>query len=335
MKYINFFAGLLIAGGCFFVLFQKTDFHVITRVIYSSNVFYLLVSLGFIVLSLCVKSIRWHMLLAYFHGFNLSNVFTSFALGNMVNMLLPFRSGDLVRVFSLSKKERVSKASILGTVVYEHMLDFLALSFLFCTAILTYNFSISKWIKFPVFLLVFVCTVFLIFTFIFKKQIKRLENWANQPERDFSRLPYRIIRYLVNYVLLNLSLFFSYKEYLKLFSCTLLIWIINGCWLYFLFLSLDPSFKYFFGVGEVSALLLALTLAVMLPSAPSYAGTLHLATFLILRPTDLPHELILSYAIMIHGTGTIVAIIVGCISWLSTLKIKNPLIVLRRQIGEP
>jgi len=247
----------------------------------------------------------------------------SFSIGNMINMLLPFRSGDIVRVFTLSKQENMSKASILGTIVYEHVLDFLALSVLFSAAILTYNFPISRWIKFPTFFLTLGCGLFLISIFVFKDQIKKLEAWANDSKNGHSEFYYKIIRHFINYVVLNLSLFFSYKEYIKLFGYTIFIWIINGCWLYFLFLSLDPSFKYFFSVGEVSALLLSITLAVMIPSAPSYAGTLHLAVFIILRPTAIPPEVIISYAIMIHGSGTFMALMMGLINWLSSIKIKK------------
>ena len=320
LKYLKTFLGFIIALASLYVVFEKTNFVAISQIISSIRLSHLICALFFVSFSVLLKSLRWQLLLKFFTTFDLKDVFVSFSMGNMMNMLLPFRSGDLVKVFALSQKRNISKASILGTVVYEHILDFLALSLVFCVALLTYDFPISRWNKFPIFFLTLGCSFFLMCIFSFKEQIQKIKSWATNLPNDNQKLYMRLFRYFIKHVLANISLYYSCRDSLKIFTYTLLIWFINGCWLYFLFLSFNESFHYQFGIGEVSVLLLAMSLAVMVPSAPSYIGTLHLATVIVLRPTGIPRDLIISYAILIHATGTFVAIAMGFLSWISLLK---------------
>ncbi len=323
VKYLKFFVGLIITIFSLFAVFRKINFSEIFQIISAVNIKYLVFSIACLFFSLLLKSVRWQLLLNFFARFNFRDVFVALAIGNMLNMLLPFRSGDLIRVFALSKKEEVLKTSIFGTVVYEHALDLLSLLFIFCITILTYSFPISRWIKMPIFSLSLGCALFFIFIFIFKEKIKKLEKWINNSENSSEKIYFKIFRHFFNYVLLNITLSYSWKEYLNIFGYTVVMWMFNGLWLYFLFLSLDFSSHYQFGIGEISILILSTSLAVMVPSAPSYVGTLHLSTLVVLRPTGLPQELIVSYAILQHAISTLLAIVTGFVSWISVLDLKE------------
>lgn len=323
MKYVKYTIGALIAGASLYMVFKKTDFPLVLQTMRSIDLFWLFCSAIMLILSFLLKSLRWKYLLKYFNDFSLKDVFVSFSIGNMMNMLLPLRSGDLIRAFILSNDKKVSKASIIGTVVYEHILDFLMLFLVLCIATMSYDFLVSEWIKVPIFFLASCGVLFFIFSFIYKEKVQKIKKWKKESNYKMYDYLLKLFHLFVDKILCNLFLVYPRKELVKIFGYTLIIWLFYGIWLYTLFRCFDPGLNYHFSIGEVSTLMLALVLAVMIPSTPSYAGTMHMAILLVLQPTSIPQELIISYAILMHGSGTLIAIVIGLISWVHIINTKK------------
>ncbi len=70
-----------------------------------------------------VRAVRWRVLLTPMGRFPVSSLFPVVVIGYMANDILPARMGEVVRVYVLSQRERIPKASALGTVVVERLLD--------------------------------------------------------------------------------------------------------------------------------------------------------------------------------------------------------------------
>lgn len=128
MKYINLLIGVCVAFSSIYFVFSKIDFASMFQVMGSLHLGWILFSFSLTFLLIFFKSLRWHVLLKIVNKISFRDVFCSFSIGNMMNMLLPFRSGDVIRIVMLSKQKNTAKGPIVGTVVYEHVLDLLALS---------------------------------------------------------------------------------------------------------------------------------------------------------------------------------------------------------------
>lgn len=76
-----------------------------------------------------LRTMRWRIVL--FHcGVEVSNLrpFTALSLGYLLNMLLPFRMGDFVRVAILSRSARAKFSTVAASVVTERLIDLFAVA---------------------------------------------------------------------------------------------------------------------------------------------------------------------------------------------------------------
>ena len=76
-----------------------------------------------IVLDVTLRALRWRGLLAPIARLRLPTVAASLLVGYLANNILPARLGELVRSHHLGDRTGVSRASILGTVVVERVVD--------------------------------------------------------------------------------------------------------------------------------------------------------------------------------------------------------------------
>jgi uncharacterized protein (TIRG00374 family) len=88
---------------------------------------YLLVGGGFFMLTLAVRSWRWHRMLAVHQPLAYRACLSATCVGYLANNVLPLRLSDLVRVGALRQLTGVSGSRSLGTVVIERVLDILTL----------------------------------------------------------------------------------------------------------------------------------------------------------------------------------------------------------------
>lgn len=319
-KYLKCFVGLLITILSSFLILNKFDLDKITSTLKLINIYWLLFSCLFIVICMIIKSLRWQLLLHPIAKFKLKDTFIAFSIGNMFNMILPLRSGDISRAFFLVKNKNLSKISIFCTIVYEHIADLSTLLILFCIALLFYNYPMPKLLELFAFTLLICMIISISLLVIFKKYvsniIKKLENKLKKYSYNFF---FKALHTILNKILLSLPLSYSYKNLIKIIIYTLLIWIINGIHLYFLFFSFNSPYINHLGIGEISAIMVASGITAAIPSAPSYIGTLHLAIILTLKSTLIPTELIVAYTILIHAVGTSIPIIIGIPSLINNV----------------
>lgn len=84
-------------------------------------------------LDVLLRAIRWRVLVSSIATVPLRRVLAYLMVGYLANNVLPARAGELVRSHYLGDRERVSRVSILGTVLVERILDVVAL-LLLCAA---------------------------------------------------------------------------------------------------------------------------------------------------------------------------------------------------------
>lgn len=136
---------LLIITIIFLVMvFNKVDFAEILATIKKFEFKYLASIIGIFLLSLYTRGIRWKFLLMNdkrYSAFNLAEIFT---VGNMLNIFLPARAGDVYRAYHLGEEKGEKKLKIFGTIILERLFDGIAMFCILLCAILLY--SSAKWI---------------------------------------------------------------------------------------------------------------------------------------------------------------------------------------------
>lgn len=136
---------LLVITIIFLVLvFNKIDFAVLLETIKKFEIKYLVSIVGIFLLSLYTRGIRWKFLLMNEKKYSALNLAEIFTVGNMLNIFLPARAGDIYRAYYLGEEKGEKKLKIFGTIILERLFDGIAMFCILLGAILLY--SDAQWI---------------------------------------------------------------------------------------------------------------------------------------------------------------------------------------------
>ena len=85
-----------------------------------------------------VRAIRWRSLLSTPRPVGYGRLFSATMIGFMANNMLPLRLGEFVRAWALARREKLSKTTVLATVVVERVVDMLTLLSILAVALLVH-----------------------------------------------------------------------------------------------------------------------------------------------------------------------------------------------------
>jgi uncharacterized protein (TIRG00374 family) len=97
---------------------------------------WLAVAAGFLIVDVLVRAVRWQRLLDPVAHVALPPMLGYLLIGYLANNVLPARLGELVRCHYLGDRERISRATALGTVVVERVVDIVVVVAIAAVAIL-------------------------------------------------------------------------------------------------------------------------------------------------------------------------------------------------------
>ncbi|MGA1826170.1 MAG: lysylphosphatidylglycerol synthase transmembrane domain-containing protein [bacterium] len=238
--------------------------------------------------SIVFRAFRWQILLRRIKDISVIRLYHMWAIGLMINCVLPARMGDVIKAWILGQKEQIAITAPLATVVVERLYDLctvvLILSFVLATftfpAGQTYNW---KGVDYPIGLLLrkigisfFMIALFVIavlgilvyFPAQGRKKILRIFPGAMRE---------RLEDLLASFIL-GLDIFRRPIAAILAGLWSLGVWSSIMFCVYFLFRGFDLP------IGILGSFLLmsALGLCVALPQAPGFIGVFHLATEIVL-----------------------------------------------------
>lgn len=130
------FWGLLLTIGLLVYCFYDLDLYAIFHAISDLNIQYLIPLLFVEVIIAYIRATRFTYFVDAFKPAKIRVIFPIYCIGIMANLLMPYLTGQVARIYLLSKKAHVPKTSIFTTTVLEVLFDglaiiaiFLALSF--------------------------------------------------------------------------------------------------------------------------------------------------------------------------------------------------------------
>jgi glycosyltransferase 2 family protein len=115
--------GIAISVLAFALVFRSVDPQTTAGVLRSAAPSWLLLVAAFLVIDLVVRAVRWRALLAPISDVPLRSTLAYLLIGYLANNVLPVRLGELVRSHYVGDREGISRATALGTVVVERVLD--------------------------------------------------------------------------------------------------------------------------------------------------------------------------------------------------------------------
>jgi glycosyltransferase 2 family protein len=120
---VPLFIGYGLSIGC--LIWVLHDFHIMQAMREISNVNWrwVLVGMGFDVLSYGVQALRWKFLLTPFRKVKLTHAIRAVYAGLFANLVFPLRPGELLRCYLLSASEDISLGRVAGSVGVERLVD--------------------------------------------------------------------------------------------------------------------------------------------------------------------------------------------------------------------
>ncbi len=115
--------GLAISAIAVALVIRQVDLGAAWGVLREAAPAWVAAALACIALDVALRTLRWRALLAPVARLPLPSVAASLLVGYLANNVLPARLGELVRSHHLGDRTGISRASVLGTVVVERVVD--------------------------------------------------------------------------------------------------------------------------------------------------------------------------------------------------------------------
>jgi uncharacterized membrane protein YbhN (UPF0104 family) len=278
----------------------------------TANFSWLMLAIAAVLLGLFLKVWRWAMLVKNYQvRATKSRLFSAYFVGQAVNIILPLRGGDLVRIGFFADEPKILP-EIASTIVLEKYLDLIALS------------GMGLWISFRLSLdnelnvrgwlipLASLLTVFLIAAILFGPAV-----W--EKVRSRKQLPSWIVEWVDKWMQASLWLR-NPRLIAPPIILTILIWLVMWTTNLLLFKSLGLQ------AGVTAAgLVLTLVYVGLFPALmPGNIGPFYFFARLALSPFGIIQDQAIVYAVVLHALVTLPALMGG---WIG-------LIIRHRQVAE-
>ncbi|MCF8031583.1 MAG: flippase-like domain-containing protein [Desulfarculaceae bacterium] len=231
--------------------------------------------------SYCFRAMRWHYLMRPVAKVRFRPLFAALMIGFLGNNILPAHLGEVVRAVVLGRTEQVSKSATMATVVLERVYDGLTVLLMLLVVLLfvdlptgqvegslitTANLRTAGWLG----LVLFAGLLIALQAFRWQRAASlRFMTWILKPvpERFSSKLLAGIDSFADGLALARVGDLIGIGVYSLLTWLTLALW----AWLFMLAFGIHLDFM----AGVLMEVVLAL--ALLIPAAPAFVGTFHLA----------------------------------------------------------
>jgi uncharacterized protein (TIRG00374 family) len=325
MKNWKSWIGFAVSLVILYLAFHRINFRLLVASLEGANYLYIIPIVAIIFFTMALRSLRWGYLLRPIKKIGFFNLFEGMLIGFMANNVLPVRMGEFVRAYIIGRSERISKSASFGTVVVERLFDgFTVLGVL--VVVLTFIHFPPGNLGFKKGLLMggYITMAIYGFAFAILIIIKTQTRWALKTALFFTR-PFssKLVKSGISSIksfkegLLSVD---SPKTMVITFLYSLVIW---AAFTYSIYL-IGFAFELKLSISAAVTVLLAICLAMMIPSTPGYVGPYHASVAYALVLYNIPLEKALSLSLVFHATNYIPITLAGFLYlWRHHLSLKK------------
>jgi len=278
MKYLS----LLISALLVFLFLRGTSPHEIISACQDVHIRYLFAALPFLFLCIFFKTLRWHALLSIYNPrVRKKSVLQALTIGTFLDQILPAKMSEFARAYILGRNENIPKPTVLSTVIIERAADILIIlsgtsAVIFFAEI---NHEIIKKLQIAGGLILAVCCAGIVVFIVFNTTLISWFKFISVKIVSNEKTQY--LCELLNNLYNGFLLLKGQKKIVHFVVFSLCMWI-SVCVNYYFFLR-----TFDFGAAvpayTVFILLLFVTFATAIPSAPGGIGVIEYASFLAVQ----------------------------------------------------
>lgn len=300
--------GVAISAALFAILFRGVDLHQLAAELRATHWGWALLAAGLGPAGLWARARRWHYLFP--PAAHPPGLVPGVMIGYMANNLLPFRAGEVVRVYVVARRWGRGFWTTLATLVVERVLDSLVI--VLVLAVLVLVVPVPAELRWGAGLLLAIDVVAITGLGTLAAAPARFQRLLAWLVRRWPRLERRLGHVLETF-LTGLQGVRAPSHALPLLGWTVLVWVFPAlaAWTMLRGVHLDLPFVAGWTVMAFVGL------GVSIPSAPGYVGVFHYAAVLALGVFGAPDTKAVGYALLLHASQILPITVVG---WVFLLR---------------
>ena len=306
-KLIQLILLFVISGFFLYLTFNDLDYKKTFYKFNEFNFFFLPLAFFLAFISLYLRSLRWGFILGGIVKISQKKLFPISSVGFLAITILPFRAGEIVRPYLLSRSENIPFTSTLTTIFIERALDIIMLlTILFFIVIFS---EVPNWVLVTGFILLGALIFAAILTFVIFKTEGIINRFVRKLSVNFPEKFKLFIKKFMENLFIGLSVLSKPKELIKVLSLSFALWFVFGMIVYvmFFFHSFDLSIFSSYSVMSITFL------GTLVPAAPGFVGTFQYANSVALSIYGASPEdaalFSITYYLVVIGTNIIVGLI--------------------------
>ena len=300
-KRLRFVIGLMLSLVALAVMILFIDWKEVTAAFKQVNILIVAPLSFLLVFALLCRAYAWRIILD--EKISLSQSFLIINAGYFVNTILPFRIGELARVYLLLPSG-FSFWSAIPTILVERIIDLgFALSLFFIGLPFALDFSHDI---FTLYLLVGVVVFGIVILILLVKNKEKVYRWLENLDLIGGRVKSRLID-LVRSILSSLETLTDPLKFAKVFIGMVLSWGLSLLFQYLLLKAFIPEANLIMAVFAIGAV----AIGISIPSSPGNIGLYEASITLALTAFGIDRSIAFSYALTSHLLNLTVTTIFG------------------------
>jgi glycosyltransferase 2 family protein len=300
------FWGLLLTVALLVYCFYDFDFHSVIKAISSVHFLYLIPLIFLEAAIAYIRTARLKYLIDPVKDIKVNSLYPIYCIGMMTNLLMPYLTGQVARIYLLSRRGKLRKTFLVTTTMLEVIFDGLALVgiTLLISLFIVMPSEVHAWHFFVLAGLLVLATIFLFWL------SRRTGKSAGILGVVLSKLPTRLrkrVDEIRSSFLAGLETLRSSKHLLMVSLLSILSWVAQATLVYILILAFGFNIK-IWGAVVITTII---TIMMIIVLSPVNIGTFQAATRAALLPFGIIKSEALAFSFLLHIAVYIPPIILG------------------------
>lgn len=305
----------LLLGLAFLVLaFRKVEIGGLLKTLAGFNIWWLLLFMVAHLVVLWIRSWRWRVVVSPIQKVGYGEIFCITVRGFLINSLLPLKAGDLYRIHALGERSKISRATVLGTLVVERLADLVGLTILSICLAWIIPLPEKLWHALPWIggLIAGGLVLWWVTSRVLSSR-RAHESGGGKLPRFIHGLPFR---WIIERLRHGLSVLKDLRQSALLLVATALLFAIYTLGIFLIMRGFTIK-----GLSLAAPLaqLVFIFWSSLLPQAPAGVGTFEYASILALKLFGVGREMALAIALVLHAGVIANLLLINCVAYFAPM----------------
>ena len=269
--------GVGVSALCVWLSMKDVHVNEVLGALRGANGFGFVIVMAVTLVGFWVRAVRWRWFIEAGRPLSIPSLFSATMIGFMANNVLPFRLGEFVRPWALARRERLSKTTLLATIVVERAVDMLTLLGIFGVTMLVHpiaeNTDAGRLVQWGARLLVALCVALTLFVVAVERNRRLAQAVVRFATRPLPGPAGERVAHMLERFIEGLGLFRDVGRLSVVFALSVGMFLCFACALAISLWSLGIDLPWYAGL----VMLVITAIGIMVPAAPGYIGTLNIA----------------------------------------------------------